>query len=59
MTPTGLQVPGLGQAHRVCDKAKGDCEYSTLHLIWDSGLTRQHKTQLIANLVLLHQSTHD
>ena len=40
-TTTGLQVPGLGQAHKVCGGVKHVCERSTLPLTWDSGGTAQ------------------
>ena len=40
-TTTGLQVPGLGQAHKVCGGVKHVCECSTLPLTWDSGITAQ------------------
>ena len=40
-TTTGLQVPGLGQAHKVYGGVKHVCERSTLPLTWDSGITVQ------------------
>ena len=40
-TSTGLQVPGLGQAHNVCGGVKSDSEISTLLLTWDSGVNKQ------------------
>ena len=38
---SGLQVPGLGQAHNVCGGVKHVCERSTLPLTWDSGKMAQ------------------
>ena len=40
-TSTGLQVPGLGQAHNVCGGVTPVSEISTLPLTWDSGVTKQ------------------
>jgi len=40
-TLIGLQVPGLGQAHKVCGGVKPVGERSTLPLTWDSGGTVQ------------------
>ena len=40
-TTTGLQVPGLGLAHKVCGGVKHVCERSTLPLTLDSGTTAQ------------------
>ena len=39
-TSTGLQVPGLRQAHNVCGRVKPVSEIST-PLTWDSGETKQ------------------
>ena len=33
-TTTGLQVPGLGQAHKICGGVKPVCER------WNSGVTK-------------------
>ena len=44
MTTTGLQVPGLGQAHKVCGVVKPVSERSTLPLTWDSGKQNNNET---------------
>ena len=46
-TSTGLQVPGLGQAHKVCGGVKPVGERSTLPLTWDSGGTARTIKQTI------------
>ena len=56
MTTTGLQVPGLGQAHKVCGGVKPVSGRPTLPLTWDSGTTAQQETnrknQLNSDLTL-------
>ena len=40
-----IQVPGLGQAHKACGGVKHFCEYSTLPLTWDSGVTVEQENK--------------
>lgn len=47
MTTTDLQNPDIGQTLKEFDGVYYVCVLLTLTLIWDSGVTAQHKNNLL------------